>query len=386
MYHTVCKAYICAALALDSVFWRFLSEFTPSHLLFICHIVTFTGDISQTSNHFEPQLSPTTHPPLLLLSLQIITQHQRNKETMSPSLKKGNAKGNNSKKSWNLSGSASPSSGTRTSAQAHQKRESACSITAVSIIYNKEETTIGFIWDKEERQKYQKRHCEEYKISNKGRKGSKTLCAIHEDADTLLESLHQPKSPPVLRKLPPEDMGEVLSKVNEQSNHGVDSEVKGAASTLAYSSAYRGGSEEVAGAASTLVYSLAYSGGSTSVRKQNELGGSDDDYLPDKHIDLLGGSDPESNEESDDEESDDNHSGGRDNSDDDDNMILDGIDIDLDDELHSSLRTPATTRLSFPAGPNHRISPIALNLNIQLCSMIIKLSEKHMSTGSTVSM
>jgi len=73
MYHTVCKAYFCAALALDSVFWQFLSEFTRSHLLFICHIITFTGDISQTSNHFEPQLSPTTHPPLLLLSPQIIT-------------------------------------------------------------------------------------------------------------------------------------------------------------------------------------------------------------------------------------------------------------------------------------------------------------------------
>ncbi len=277
----------------------------------------------------------------------------------------------------NPSASVSPSLGTRMSACTRQKIASASPLQGkvlVTLPPSVSSMTRSATRKSARNTKNTLRDIESPAVQppKKGKKGSKTLCAIHEDADTLLESLDQPKLPPLLWKSPPEDMGLVLNQVIEQSNHGVNSEVKGAASTLAYSLAYRGdcegiagaaltlvyslayrGSEEVTGAASTMRYSLAYSSGSTSARKQKDLGGSDDehkekgkeegdDYQPDKHIDLWG-LETKSNEKSDDQKNDDYQPGGMNSldglvnsADDDEDIILVGIDIDSENKLQSS--------------------------------------------------
>ena len=238
----------------------------------------------------------------------------------------------------NPSASVSPSLGTRMSACTRQKIASASPLQGkvlVTLPPSVSSMTRSATRKSARNTKNTLRDIESPAVQppKKGKKGSKTLCAIHEDADTLLESLDQPKLPPLLWKSPPEDMGLVLNQVIEQSNHGVNSEVTGAASTMRYS--------------------LAYSSGSTSARKQKDLGGSDDehkekgkeegdDYQPDKHIDLWG-LETKSNEKSDDQKSDDYQPGGMNSldglvnsADDDEDIILVGIDIDSEDKLQSS--------------------------------------------------
>jgi hypothetical protein len=61
MYHTVREACFCAAVAFDPIFWQFLSEFTLSHLFFICHTChhpTTTHSPTPTNHTMVPIFTP----------------------------------------------------------------------------------------------------------------------------------------------------------------------------------------------------------------------------------------------------------------------------------------------------------------------------------------